>query len=164
MYRQALAIWAGCFGGFPAASAGQTATLPLGTEIKLETATPLSSKTSVKGDLIALKTIEDVSAGGHRLIPAGTDVVGQVSDARAKGAMGMSGKLAIRPLYIRMGDVTVRLGGAASEKASAEAGAIVGMVILTPGFTGRSAAIPQGAKLSGYVARSIALPTIDAGK
>lgn len=164
MRRLALSILVASLAGLSAASAEMMVPLPMGTEIKLETATPLSSKTSVKGDLVALKTVEDVSANGHRLIPAGTDVVGQVSDARAKGAMGMSGKLAIRPLYIRMGDVTVRLGGATSERASAEPGAIIGMVILTPGFTGRSAAIPQGTKLSGYVARSIELPTAGTGK
>ena len=146
------------------ASAQAVVTLPMGTEIPLETATPLSSKTSAKGDLVALRTAADVMVGGHRLIPAGTDVVGEVTEARAKGAMGMSGRLAIRPLYIRLGDLTVRLGGATSEKASATAGAIVGMVVLTPGFTGRSAMIPQGTKLSGYVARPITLPVIDAAK
>ena len=137
--------------------------LPMGTEIPLETAKPLSSKTNVKGDLVELRTAADVMVTGYRLIPAGTEVIGEVTDARAKGALGMSGRLAIRPLYIRLGDLTIRLGGAASEKASTTAGAIVGMVVLTPGFTGRSAAIPQGTKLTGYVARSITLPvTTDA--
>lgn len=145
----------------PAGAETKLVTLPMGTEIPLETATPLSSKTNVKGDLIALKTVGEVSIAGHRLIPAGANVVGEVTDARAKGAMGMSGRLAIRPLYIRMGDLTVRLGGATSEKASATTGAIVGMVVLTPGFTGRSAVIPQGTKLSGYVARSIELPAAE---
>lgn len=136
-------------------------TLPMGTEIVLETAVPLSSKTNVKGDLIPLKTVEDVRVKGHLLIAAGAEAVGQISDAQAKGAMGMSGRLAIRPLYIRIGDRTVRLGGATSEKGSVTAGAVVGMVVLTLGITGRSASIPQGTKLSAYVNRAIDLPAVD---
>jgi hypothetical protein len=133
-------------------------TLPMGTEIALVTVTPLSSKTNVKGDLIALKTADDVRVSGQLVIPAGTDATGQISDAQAKGAMGMSGRLAVRPLFIRIGDRTVRLGGATSEKASVTAGAVVGMVVLTPGFTGRSASIPPGTRLSGYVTHAIELP------
>ena len=125
------------------ASVGQTTapglvTLPMGTEIALVTVTPLSSKINVKGDLITLKTADDVKVSGQLLIPAGTDAIGQISEAQAKGAMGMSGKLAVRPLYIRIGDRTVRLGGAISEKASVTTGAVIGMAVLTPGFTSAS--------------------------
>lgn len=161
MKRCIWALPALCIAVSVQAADSATATLPMGTEIPLVTATPLSSKTSVKGDLVALKTAEEVRAGGHLLIAAGTDVVGQVSDARAKGAMGMTGKLAIRPLYIRVGDRTVRLGGATSEKATVTAGAVIGMAVLTPGFTGRSAMIPQGTKIVGFVEHSIDLPIAD---
>jgi len=145
------------------AQAGEktTAVLPMGTEIPLVTAGPLSSKTNFKGDIVALKTAKDVRVEGHVVILSGSDVVGQVSDARAKGAMGMTGKLVIRPLFIRLGDRTVRLSGVAQQKASVDSGAIVGMVLLTPGFTGRSATIPQGTRVVSYVERAIELPCVD---
>jgi hypothetical protein len=142
------------------AEAGATITLPMGTEIPLVTSEVLSSKTSVKGDFVPLETAADVRIDGTLLIPAGTKAIGQVADAQAKGAMGMSGRLAIRPLYLRLGDLTVRLGGAASEKGSVTAGAVIGMAILMPGFTGRSAVIPKGSKLSGFVEHAVDLPVI----
>src|SRR3546814_8668006 len=104
--------------------------VPMGLEIPLVTTTTLSSKTSVKGDFVPLETAADVLVDGHLVIAAGTQVTGQVTDAQTKGALGMSGRLAIRPLYLRAGDATVRLGGASSEKGSVTGGAIVGMVIL----------------------------------
>lgn len=135
-------------------------TLHMGASIPLVTDQPLSSKTSAKGDMVRLRTAADVIADGHVLIPKDTPAVGQISAARAKGAMGMSGQLAIRPLYIRIGDSFVRLGGAASEKGTITAGAVVGIAVLTPGFTGRSATIPAGTALEGFVERAVDLPAI----
>lgn len=146
-----------------AARDAASVTLPMGTEIPLVTATTLSSKTSAKGDFVVLETAADVQVEDHLVIAAGTKVTGQVTDAQAKGALGMSGRLAIRPLYLRVGDVTVRLGGASSGKGSVTAGAVAGMVFLTPGFTGRSAVLPQGTPLSGFVERAIDLPVLARG-
>lgn len=133
--------------------------LPAGTEISLVTAEPLSSKTKVKGDMVALSTAADVVIEGNVVIPKGTVATGQITDAQAKGAMGMSGRLALRPLYIRMGDIFIRLGGSARGKGTVTAGAVVGMVLLTPGFTGRSAEIPEGTMLTGVVDHGVALPS-----
>lgn len=112
----------------------------------------------MKGDLVPLTVDEDVIVGGRIAIPKGSSATGQVADARAKGALGMSGKLLIRPLYVRIGDNTVRLTGAIDDKGSVTAGAITGMVLLTPGFTGRSAAVPAGTKIVAVVERSVSLP------
>lgn len=137
--------------------------LHVGTAIPLTTAQHLSSKTNVKGDMVALKTAADVLVDGHVVIAKGTAATGQVSDAQAKGAMGMSGKLAIRPLYIRVGDDFVRLGGASSTRASVTAGAVVGLAVLTPGFTGRSAVIPEGTPVEAFVEHEIELPEVIGG-
>lgn len=131
--------------------------IPGGTEIPLVTAEPLSSKRNVKGDMVSLTTASDVVIDGKILIPKGTPAKGQITEARAKGAMGMSGKLAIRPLYIRLGDTFIRMGGATSDKGSVTAGAVAGMVLITPGFTGRSAEIPAGSPLTGHVDKGVTL-------
>jgi hypothetical protein len=134
--------------------------LPTGTSIPLVIAQQLSSKTSVKGDMVKLRTAADIMVEGHIVITKGTYAAGQIADARAKGAMGMNGKLAIRPLYIRVGDDFVRLGGASSQKGSVTAGAVIGLAVLSPGFTGRSAVIPEGTALEASIEHGIALAEI----
>lgn len=140
------------------AQAPARVSLPAGTEILLVTVDALSSKKQVKGDPVSLQVMNDVRIEGQLLIPAGTPATGQVADARAKGAMGMSGRLTVAPLYLRIGDETVRLSGATGNKGSVSGGAIIGMVLLTPGFTGRSAEIPAGATLRAVVLRATSLP------
>lgn len=136
--------------------------LPVGLAIPLETDRAVSSKTSIKGDMIALHTAADVRIDGAIVIPRGTPATGQVAEARAKGALGMSGKLALRPLYLQVGDTIVRLAGTTDAKASVSAGAVMGMIVLTPGMmTGRSATIPAGAPLAAIVERPV---TVMAGR
>lgn len=72
--------------------------------------------------------------------------------------MGMSGSLVIRPAYLTVGSITIRLSGAAVDKASVTAGSIIGTVALgAPVFTGRSAAVPAGTRLAGMVERTVAV-------
>jgi len=140
------------------AGAPQPLVLQSGTIVHLETAAPLSSKTSVKGDLVVLRTTDDVRIAEQIVIPRGTAATGQVTDVRAKGAMGMSGRLVVRPLFLKLGELTVRLSGEQAQvKGSVTAGAVAGMALLTPGFTGRSAAMPAGTQILGYVERTISM-------
>ena len=134
-----------------------TIILPMGTDVRLATAQPLSSKTNVKGDLVQLTVAADVRIGDQVVIPAGTVAVGQISDARAQGAMGMSGRLVIRPLYLQVHGRTVRLTGSEREKRSVEAGAVIGMAVLGPAFTGRSANIPAGTLVLAMTEKSAVL-------
>jgi hypothetical protein len=146
---------AGLFCGTSAAAA--TIVVPMGTEVRLATAQPLSSKTSIKGDFVPLTVTDDVRIGDQLVIPAGTAAVGQISDARAKGAMGMNGRLVIRPLYLQVHGRTVRLAGSEREKGSVEAGAVIGMAVLGPLFTGRSATIPAGTPMLAMTERTAVL-------
>ncbi len=136
------------------ASAAQTVTLYANIEVPLETTAPLSSKTSVKGDLVVMRTSADVLIDGRVIIPKGTPAAAQVSDSRAKGALGMSGKLLVQPLYLTIGSTIVRLEGNTANKGTVSAGAVIGMAVLSPGFSGRSATIPAGTRLTAFVARS----------
>lgn len=130
-------------------------TVVMGTPVHLVTAQPLSSKINVKGEIIALRTAEDVMVDGLVAIPRGTPATGQISDARKKGAMGMGGRLRLRPLYLRVGERTVRLAGAEDENGGVQAGAVIGMVLVAPLFTGKSAVIPEGAPVSAFVAKTV---------
>lgn len=131
--------------------------LKAGTSIQLETVQPVSSKTAAKGDLVDLIVRDDVLVEGRVVVSRGTPAIGQISDARAKGAMGMSGRLMLRPLYIRLSDTTVRIDGEASDKGSVTAGAVIGLAILSAGFTGQSAELLKGTLLTGHVLRDISL-------
>lgn len=144
-----------------AAIAQHFVVLPIGTTVPLATLDPLSSKTGVKGDMVRLRTTADVAVDGAVAIPAGTAATGQIVDARAKGAMGMSGRLVVRPLYLTVGAVTVRLSGATLDKGSVSAGAVIATVATAlPAFTGQSAVIPAGTQITGVVERTATLPAI----
>jgi hypothetical protein len=71
--------------------------------------------------------------------------------------MGMNGRLVIRPLYLQVHGRTVRLAGSEREKGSVEAGAVIGMAVLGPLFTGRSATIPAGTPMLAMTERTAVL-------
>lgn len=127
----------------------------MGTPVRLVTAQPLSSKIQVKGELVALLTAEDVVIDGVVAIPKGTAATGQVSDARMKGTMGMGGRLTLRPLYLRLGNQTVRLTGSTDDSGGVQPGAVIGTALVAPFFTGKSAVIPEGSSLQSYVAKTV---------
>jgi len=127
----------------------------MGTPVRLVTAQPLSSKIQVKGELVALLTADDVVIDGVVAIPKGTAATGQVSDARMKGAMGMGGRLTLRPLYLRLGNQTVRLTGSTHDSGGVQPGAVIGTALVAPFFTGKSAVIPEGSSLQSYVAKTV---------
>jgi hypothetical protein len=159
--RSAPFLIAGLFASLPAAAQAPGVTVPIGTPVVLATTAELSSKSNVKGDMVPLRVEEDVVVAGQVVLPRGSDAMGQIADARAKGAMGMSGQLLVRPLYAKVGDRIVRLSGGAADKASFTAGAIIGTVALgMPVFTGRSASIPAGTRLRAVVERTVILPAL----
>ncbi len=138
----------------PGAVQARSFTLVMGTPVRLVTAQALSSKTQVKGDLVALRTAEDLIVDGVVAIPKGTPATGQVSDARIKGAMGMGGRLTLRPLYLSVGNRTVRLTGSAADGGGVQPGAVIGTVLIAPFFTGKSAVIPEGTSLQSFVVKT----------
>lgn len=132
--------------------------LPIGTPVALETVGELSSRSQVKGDIVPLRVASDVLVQGALVVRAGTEAVAQVVDAQAKGAMGMSGRIVIRPLYAKVGGRIVRLSGQATDAGSVTAGAVLGTVALAmPVFTGRSATIPAGTGFTAMVEKTVSL-------
>jgi hypothetical protein len=151
-----LALW---LLAVPANVAAQPVTLHAGARITLATTETLSSKTTAKGDMVSLRTSDNLTVDGRVVIPAGTLAVGQVSDARDTGGLGVSGKLVIRPLYLRVGDKTVRLKGGATEKAEVDSGVVIG-VALVGVASGHRATIPAGTILAGEVEKDVTIEPI----
>jgi hypothetical protein len=127
------------------------------TPIRVITSAPLSSKTSAKGERVALEVAEDVIVDGQTLITKGTAVIGEIADARVKSMLGQSGKLSVRPLFLRVGAQIVRLSGESGTKAKTSGGAIVGLAIASPLFTGRSAIIPGGTQIPASIERDVVI-------
>ena len=125
------------------------------TQVRVVTSAALSSKTSAKGDPVALTVAEDVIVDGKTIIAKGTEVVGEIADVRQKAMFGQSGRLGIRPLYLRIGAQTVRLTGVIGLKAKTSGGAIVGLALASALFTGRSAVIPAGTEIPAAIERDV---------
>jgi len=129
--------------------------IPAGTEIPLIVEKAISSKVYSKGDLFYLKTTKDLKIDGRTAILAGTKVVAELTRAEKKGAFGKSGKLEAKLLYAALDNQTIRLQGvvAARGKGGTTETVLAAMAIGTLAFfvTGRSAEIPAGTELSGYL-------------
>jgi len=71
-------------------------TVPAGTVMNVEMLTTISSESSKKGDLFRARIAGSVRTdGGEVAIPAGSEVVGEVTEAAAPGKIGGQAKLGI---------------------------------------------------------------------
>lgn len=133
--------------------------VPAGTVIDLVTTNAISSKKSVKGDLLYLKVTTPLIVDGIAVIPVDTVVVGQLARAEKRGAFGKAGKLDIQLLYAELSGGAVRIGGSleAKGKGGADDAAATAAAFLALPFiaTGRSAEIPAGSEVSGRLDRDI---------
>lgn len=144
--------------GPPTASAP---TLRQGTEVRFRTEQPLSSKTATLGERFELRSIEPVTVGNLLVIPAGSRAVGEVTRVEKKGGFGKSGKLETRVLYAIVGDSRVGMTGKAVDQgAGGTVGTVAAAVLfwpVMPFVTGKSADLPAGTTLTGYVENDVVL-------
>jgi hypothetical protein len=132
-------------------------TLPAGTTVPVATTVDLSSRTSAKGDIVALVTTSDVELNGRVVIPKGMPVVGQIAEARSTGGMGVSGRLIVRALHLQLGSKTIRLSGQALGDRQLGADTVVGMLLVTSVISGKSAKLPAGSVVPAFVERTVTL-------
>lgn len=137
------------------APADRQLTLEAGTAVPLTTTADLSSNTVVKGSVIQFRVAADVVVDGTVVIAKDTDAVGQVIDARDRGMAGMSGKLSIRPLYLRVRGAVVRLTGAIDRNMGMSAGGAASIVLNPFFFTGHTARIPAGTAVPAQVEKTV---------
>jgi hypothetical protein len=92
-------------GGYPppGMQRGQVVYAPAGLTLPVALRTSISTQAAQAGDLIEANLSDTVNLGGASL-PAGTVLVGQVTDAKAGGFMGRSGMLGVKFTSIRTPD------------------------------------------------------------
>ena len=71
-------------------------TVPNGTRVLLELIGEVSTKRAKDGDRVYLRTATPVSAGGHVVIPRGSDVAGTITHTKKAGKVSGKGELFIR--------------------------------------------------------------------
>jgi hypothetical protein len=132
-----------------------------GTDVNLEFAQDLSSKTSSEGDPVTLTLVDDVKVGDVVVAKAGSKAIGEVTKAEKSGMMGKAGELNIRLDYLKAGDVKIKLRGTKGKEG--ESG-VTGTVVLTVLFGpiglikhGKNVEIKQGQALHAFVGDDIAL-------
>lgn len=130
--------------------------LPIGTPLKLQTTTPLSTKYSKPGDRVRLVVVEDVSFRGSVVVPVGTSVIGEVSLAQRNGHVGKKGKLEVRFVSIEMPDGPVRLSGTVYDEGKSQTALSVGTMLFASalgGFLihGTSASIPAETPVTAHI-------------
>lgn len=143
-----------------AANDATTVVIPAGTKITLATRHDLSSRKSAKGDVVDLYLPTSVSIDGVTALPAGTSAVGEIADSRETGGLGSNGKLAIAPLYIRVGDIVVRLEGYRDAKGKTKADTVVGLAVVTAVISGRTAVISANTRIDAVTIRPVTVPVI----
>lgn len=146
----------GSTAGHPPFALAKRYYLPMGTPLKLQTMTPLSTKDSKPGDRVRLEVVEDVSFRGSTVVPVGTPVIGEVAMAQRNGHVGKKGKLEIRLISIEMPDGPVRLSGNVYDEGKSQTALSVGtMLLVSPlgGFLihGTSANIPAETPVTAYI-------------
>jgi len=159
----------------PAAAATPTAAVPApsapdasgkymlrdGTDVNLQFAQDLSSKTSSEGDPVTLTLVDDLKVGDVVVAKAGSKAIGEVTKAEKSGMMGKAGELNIRLDYLKAGDTKIKLRGTKGKEG--ESG-VTGTVVLTVLFGpiglikhGKNVEIKQGQALHAFVGDDIAL-------
>jgi hypothetical protein len=132
-----------------------------GTPVPMQTVEPLSSKRALQGQRFALRVAEEVRVDGLLVIPKGAHGEGQVSRVVTKGVMGKPGKLEVQVMFVEVGGRRIRLDGKAKDKGSSGAGPVILAAPLigvsAAMFTGKSAVIPVGSIIDGFVYQDVPL-------
>ncbi len=132
------------------------AALATNTVVELETVDPLSSNTSKTGDFFHLKVSAPVYLDGVVMIPAGTQVVGQVVHAAKSGMGGKAGELILAARYIDMPPKRVKLhaafGSAGQSRSSASMVATVAIGVIGLAIHGKQVNLPAGTPISARLA------------
>lgn len=146
-----LGVWSSMF-AMSAASPDKTVVIPDGTEISAVTTETISSKTATEGDSIVFKVDEDVTIDGVVVIPRGTLVKGEVTNAQSSGHFGKAGKLSVRVNSTETVDhQKLKVRASKGKEGDSKTGTTVALVVLFGplGFLkkGKNAEIKEGTKI-----------------
>lgn len=136
--------------------------IPAQTPVQLSTVDPLDSRSVKQGQRFALRVSEDVTVGATVVIPRGTPAVGEVEALSGKGMVGKAGRLELRPLFIEIAGQRLNLEGTSNKRGTdSTTGVAVGSLLISGlgiFITGKSASVPAGSPLPGWVRSDVALP------
>lgn len=142
----ALAMFAPALAQEPAAAADAAATAPLlvprDTPIRLMVLNEVSTRSAKAGDKFVLRVDEAVTVGGVTVVQVGAKAWGEVTQAEGSGALGRSGKLDAKLLYLEAAGARIPIGG---ERSSSGQG---GGRQVTMGAVGFALAAPIAAPLA----------------
>ena len=128
--------------------------LPKGTLVRLMVTKEVNSRDNHAGDRFALRVDEDVRVAGVTVVPIGTKGYGEVVDSEGSGAVGKSGKLNARLLYLDLNGRHIELDGDRHSAGSGGTGQVVGGVVAFGVFgllmKGNNASLKAGEILNGY--------------
>ncbi|HEX8263280.1 MAG TPA: hypothetical protein VF547_10450 [Allosphingosinicella sp.] len=132
-----------------------------GTPVVLKTLAPLSSRRARQGQRFDVEVSDEIRVDGLLVIPRGARGVGEVSRVVTKGMVGKPGKLEVRVLYVEVAGRRIRLDGVASDKGASGAAPVVLAAPLigvsAAFFTGKSAVLPAGSTIEGFVYQDMPL-------
>lgn len=136
-------------------NASATFMLRDGTDVPLQFAQDLNSKTASEGDPIVFTLTDDLKVGDAIVAKAGSKAFGEVTRAEKSGMLGKAGDLNIRLNYLKIGETKVSLRGTkGKEGESGTTGVIILTVLFGPiGLIkhGKDVGIKQGQALHAYV-------------
>ena len=128
--------------------------MPKGTMVRLMVTKEVNSRDNHAGDRFALRVDEDVRIGRVTIVPIGTKGYGEVVDSEGSGAVGKSGKLNARLLYLDLNGRHIELDGDRHSAGSGGTGQVVGGVVAFGVFgllmKGNNASLKAGEILNGY--------------
>jgi hypothetical protein len=147
--------------GAQSLAANDRIVVPEGTAVKLKLLEAVSSRTAKVGDPVALEVVEDLRVNGTVVVPTGAKAKGEITAAKKAGMMGKAGDLALRPYYVRAGDIRIELRGTKIAEGDSKVGkailltAISGLGVLK---RGQNIEIPEGTPLTAFVTEDTSVP------
>jgi hypothetical protein len=148
---------------------------PAGTQVEVELAEPVSSRTQKAGDSFALRLAAPLVVDGEILLRQGTPGVGEVITSAGPGFGGKAAKLVLVARYLSANGRRVPLEGLQLAKAGRNNGAAASAVGLTGlvfaplgliGFAvrGGNVDLPEGLSASARLATNVVLPPLGHAK
>ncbi|WP_430424176.1 hypothetical protein [Phenylobacterium sp.] len=138
----------------PGAAVAATVKIPEGTEFTVRLEESISSKHAQDGDRFTISLDDDVKLADGTVLRAGYRGVGEVVDARKSGMLGKTGKLAIRLVYLKVGEERIKLRAQRGSQGSHNTGVQVASLLLLwpalPFIKGKNTSIPKGTMMTAF--------------
>ena len=148
---------------------------PAGTEVQVELAEPLSTKTQKAGDAFALRLAAPLVVNGQMLLRQGAPGIGQVIDSSRPGFGGKAAKLVLAAQYLKANGRHIPLQGLQLARAgrnnagTASAIGLTGFVFAPLGLVGLAVRggeveLPEGLSATAKLSSDVVLPSLGPAK